>query len=102
MKSIVQIDDDRCFVCRNAFGSQTHHIFPGNPNRRLSDQDGLFIRVCPECHDKLHCGKNSGELMDKYQRLGQEKWEAFYGPGLISKGKNPREEFIHRYGRNWL
>lgn len=102
MKSIVQINDDRCFVCQCAFGSQTHHIFPGNPNRHHSDDDGLTIRICPDCHYALHCGKNSGELMDKYQRLGQRKWEAYFGPALIMEGKDPRSEFRKRYGKNWL
>lgn len=102
MRSVIQIDDDRCFVCQMAMGTEWHHLFPGVPNRKLSEQDGMKILVCRHCHDELHFGKKSGELMDKYQRLGQEKWEAFYGPGLLLQGKSPRDEFIHRYGRNWL
>ena len=93
MRSILQTDDDKCFICRMAFGSETHHVFPGNPNRRHSDEDGLTIRVCRHCHEELHCGKHSGDMMDKLQRLGQEKYEALIGT---------REQFRARYGRSWL
>lgn len=93
MRSIIQTDDDKCFICQMAFGSEEHHIFPGNPNRRHSEEDGLKIRVCRHCHEELHCGKKSGEMMDKLQRLGQEKYEAMIGT---------REQFRERYGRSWL
>ena len=102
MRSIIQIDDDRRFVCRMAFGTEWHHLFPGNPNRKHSEEDGLKIRVCRHCHEELHCGKKSGELMDKYQRLGQEKWMAYYGSTLERDGKDPQKEFMKRYGKNWL
>lgn len=93
MRSIIQTDNELCFICKKAIGTETHHIFPGNPNRRHSEDDGLKIRICRRCHDELHFGKKSGEMMDKLQRLGQEKYEATIGT---------RDEFIKRYGRNWL
>ena len=101
MKSIVQTGDDRCFRRRMAYGSDTHHIF-GGPNRSLSDQDGLTVRLCRQCHDYLHCDKRSGDEMRKLKQLGQTKWEAYYGPKLEQQGKDPREKFIKRHGRNYL
>ena len=103
MKSIIQIDDDKCANCGRAFGSEWHHIFQGNPNRNHSEDDGLKIRLCHECHDKLHFDPyESGPLEAKWHRLGQEKWEAYYGWKLELEGKDPREEFRKRYGKSWL
>ena len=103
MRSIVQLESDKCFLCGKAFGSETHHVFGKNPQRRYCEEDGLKIRVCSDCHCKIHNDKDeSGPLMMKYRRLAQEKWEAYYGPKLEREGKNPREEFRKRYGKNYL
>lgn len=91
MKSIIQTDD-KCFLCHMAYGTDTHHIF-GGPNRKLSEADGLKIRVCRACHTEIHEGKHSGELQKTLHQLGQLKWEDKYGS---------REDFMKRYGRSWV
>lgn len=92
MRSIIQTDTDKCFLCRNAFGTDWHHIF-GGPNRKLSEKDGLKIRVCRACHEEIHEGRSSKRLMDSLHELGQVQYEA-HG--------HTREEFMARYGRNYL
>lgn len=101
MKSIVQTDGLYCFQCRFAMGTETHHIF-GAANRKFSDMDGLTIRVCRNCHEMIHCGQNSGEIQKGLHKLGQIKWEEYYGPGIEMMGGNTRQKFMERYGRNWL
>lgn len=91
MKSIMQTDQ-RCFVCGMAIGTETHHIF-GAANRNFSDQDGLTIRVCRQCHYNIHFSKISGDLQNALHQQGQEKWEEVYGD---------RDAFMRRYGRNYL
>ena len=91
MRSIIQTDD-KCFLCHMAYGTDTHHIF-GAANRKFSEEDGLKIRVCRTCHDAIHFSDRSGEIQQKLHQLGQMKWEDKYGS---------REEFMKRYGRNWL
>ena len=91
MKSIIQTDES-CFLCHQAIGTEWHHIFSG-PNRKFSEADGLKIRVCRSCHEAIHCGKHSGDLQKCLHKLGQVKWESTYGT---------REQFMKRYGRNWL
>ena len=92
MKSIMQ-QDDKCFVCGKAFGSDTHHIF-GGPNRRLSEEDGLTVRLCRQCHDDVHF---DAELSYPMQlALKQKGQEAYENAG------HTREEFVKRYGRNYL
>lgn len=93
MKSIIQTDTDKCFICGKAYGSEWHHVFGGNPNRRFSEEDGLKIRVCRSCHAEIHEGPNTEALQRALHKLGQEKYEAQIGT---------HEEFVKRYGRNWL
>ena len=103
MRSIIQTMDDRCAICGNAYGTQWHHIFGKNPQRSYSEADGLKIRVCANCHCKIHNDPDeSGPLQRHWHELGQQKWEAYYGPKLEMEGKDPREEFRKRYGRNYL
>lgn len=91
MKSIVQTDD-KCYLCHTAFGSDTHHIF-GGANRRKSDEDGLTVRLCRNCHDDVHFDKDtSAELMYRLHKDGQEAYERTH----------TRDEFMARYGRNYL
>lgn len=51
--------------------------------------DGLWINVCPECHDKIHANpKQYLWLKEAAQRL----YEAEYG----------HDDWMWRYGRNYL
>lgn len=92
MRSIIQYDGTMCFLCRIAVATDTHHIY-GGPNRSRSEEDGEVVRLCRPCHNAVHAGKHSGELQKKLHQLGQVKWEMVYGT---------REEFLKRYGRNYL
>ena len=72
-----------------------HHIF-GGPCRRLSEQDGLVV---PLHHYKCHiygeravhrCRTSDLEIKQK----GERAW-------LAKTGKT-QQDFVHRYGRNYL
>ena len=92
MKSILQ-KNEKCFVCQGEIGTEEHHIFPGNPNRRHSEEDGLKVRLCRDCHWLVHNDAELGhQLMLALKQIGQKKYEE----------KHTRKEFMERYGRNWL
>lgn len=99
MKSIMQ-QDERCYLCKMAIGTETHHVMFG-PNRKYSDQDGLTVRLCWECHH-LKAHKASTDEAKQLHIDGQKAWEEYYGPALIAEGKDPRNAFMERYGKNWL
>ena len=102
MKSIIQTSDDRCFNCHAAMGTETHHIF-GGPNRSTCDADGLTVRMCHQCHDAIHFDRDkSGPMMERYHKLGQVQWESYFGRELEQQGKDVREAFRERYGKNYL
>lgn len=99
MKSILQSDDGvMCFYwgqepqCQG-WATETHHCIGGShSNRVFCEEDGLTVRVCRRCHDKLH---SSSTMMYKLRAFAQEKWEA------RSTAENPRKAWIRRYGKNY-
>lgn len=82
--------EDLCLICMRP-ATDTHHMIHGTANRKLADEDGLTCRLCHECHMNLHStGVHDGELKVEAERM----W-------LKNTGKTI-EDFIKRYGRNYL
>ena len=90
MKSIVQDEENRCFLCgRWSNYLETHHIF-GGPNRKLSDQDGLTVRLCATCHRLGPSAAHKSSATQHYLHYaGREAYLRTHTP----------EEFLERYGR---
>lgn len=76
-----------CFICGKPY-SDRHHIF-GRSNRKFSEEDGLVVYLCRHHHEMAHEG---GEFMDELHKIGQMAYEE----------KHTRDEFMNRYGRNYL
>lgn len=71
---------------------ERHHIYFGNPNRKLSERWGCWCYLTAEEHQgdrgPHHCRK-----MDlKLKKECQKKFEELYG----------REKFMQVFGRNYL
>lgn len=91
-KSIMEKDD--LWSTEHFTGCHKHHIF-GGANRKLSEQDGLFIYLTPELHNMSDKGIHFNKtFMDYAHSVGQLSWMRYY--------KKTKEEFIARYGRNYL
>lgn len=94
--SIVQRDESRCYLCgRNGNGDplETHHIMFG-PYRAKADKDGLTVKLCgARCHrlgpDSAHQNRQTNT------KLKQDAQRAF-------EQTHSREEWLERYGRNYL
>lgn len=92
MKSIIQ-QSNGCFFCGSTGLLEEHHIFFGNPRRKISEKNGFKVNLCPYCHriDGVSPHKNrNNDLMLK--RLCQREFEKTHS----------REEFIKLVGRNYL
>ena len=50
MKSIVQEDLSRCYVCGCSQGLEIHHVMSGMANRPLSTKYKLLVALCAEHH----------------------------------------------------
>ena len=75
-------------------GSHRHEIFYGS-NRQKSIEDGLVIFLRPEDHNMGDNGIHKNREFDLYaKRKAQLRWMEFYGKTV--------EQFIKRYGKNYL
>lgn len=88
-KSVIQSNNDYCYVCGKPQPNDEHHIFNG-PNRKKSDQDGMIIYVHRTCHTWLHNHPISNLT---FKRRAQKIWE-------LKNGN--REDFIKRYGKSYI
>ena len=92
MKSIIQ-DKKECIVC-GSWNVEEHHLYKGAAKRKLSEEYGLKIWLCPTHHrgtNGVH-GKNGHKLDMELKQLGQKAFE----------WNHTREEFIKIFGRNYL
>lgn len=88
MRSIMPFDPNVCIECGGR-GEHTHHCIFGK-NRRWSEAYGLKVRLCHECHQRLH--DRDEAMARKYKKMAQEAFEAKYS----------HEEFMRIFGRNYL
>lgn len=89
MQSIITDVTEYCIICGKPKW-ETHHLVFGYGGRQLSDEDGLTIPVCRECHELIHSDGRIGILS---KMLGQIAWE---------KKNGDREKFRKRYGKSYL
>lgn len=93
--SIITNDLEHCIECGNT-NIELHEVFFGGRNRNKSIEDGLVIPLCKQFHHRgnlvgIHKDK---ELNYKYKKLAEQKWLDYYD--------KTKEEFIVRYGKNYL
>lgn len=91
MKSIIQ-NSYECFICGTTTCLEKHHCFPGNPNRKHSEEDGLWVYLCADHHRgnvSVHFNHEMEQKLKKYSQMVYER-------------KHTREQFVERYGKNYL
>lgn len=96
-KSILQSDRSFCYLCgRNGNGDplEKHHIFPGNPGRKKSEEYGLYVWLCGlRCHREGPASAHKCSLTSL--RLKIDAQQAF-------EQTHTREEFIQEFGKSVL
>lgn len=90
MKSIIN-NEERCVLCGQTYGLETHHCIHGSGRRKLADEDGLTVRLCHVCHRNLH---DHGFYDHDLQIIAQYAWQKHY--------KKTAEDFRARYGKSYL
>lgn len=92
MKSIIQKDKEKCFICGSENWIEEHHCF-GGANRKLSEKYGLKVYLCHYCHNEKPNGVHFNyEKMAKLRRIAQSKFEETH----------TREEFMKIFGKNYM
>ena len=93
MKKSIMPEDDLWSI-EYFEGSHKHHVF-GGANRKLSEKDGLYFYLKPEMHNMSDKGIHfNKEFMDYAHKIGQKAWQKYYN--------KTKEDFIARYGKNFL
>lgn len=96
-KSIIQEDSSKCFLCgRNGSGDplEKHHVFPGNPNRKHSEEDGLFVFICGDrCHRNGKLSAHKSAVTAELLKVEAQK---------AYEDRHSRAEFMKRYGKSYL
>lgn len=99
-QSILHSKDGTCYLCIKLNGDcrhhkmvHEHHIYNGNPNRTISEAEGLKVYLCLSHHlDGPEAVHNNSKNMRLLQQDGQEAYERTHS----------REEFMELVGRNYL
>lgn len=96
MRNSIISDIKRCYVCGARLYLHQHHVLYGVKNRKKADEDGLFVYLCYQHHEGTNGvhGKNGKELDLKLKKIAEKKWLQHYNKSV--------EDFIARYGRNYL
>ena len=88
-------NEKKCYICNVNSNIHLHHIMFGK-NRKISDEDGLTVYLCYDHHEGTYGvhGKEGHELDLKLKQIAEKRWCEFY--------KKTPEQFIKRYGKNYL
>ena len=78
MKSILQIETDKCYLCRQKKKLDMHHIMNG-PMRAKSEEWGGYVYLCRDCHRKTH---DTPKMARELKQIYQETFEILYGKEL--------------------
>lgn len=98
MRSILERNQNHCFICGSCSNLEIHHVLYGNPNRKLSDKYKLTVTLCRKHHTGNEPG-DRGVHFDKAKDLqlkqyAQRKAMEFYGWS--------EDEFREIFGKNYL
>lgn len=84
-----------CFFCGKQRNLERHHALK-SANRKLAEQDGLWVWLCADCHrgtNGVH-GKNGHGKDEALKAAAEYAWLTYYQKEI--------PDFIKRYGKNYL
>lgn len=91
--SILQ-SDKSCYVCGTKSNIHIHEVYFGK-NRQKSIEDGCCVYLCGNHHNMSNEGVHFNHELDmKLKKIMEKRW--------IEYNDKTMEEFIKRYGKNYL
>ena len=92
MDSIMQ-DIRECYITGDTHGLHKHHIYFGNPNRRISEAWGFWVWLCWDWHNGAEYGVHFNRDLDlRLKRPCQERFEE----------NHTRDQFRQIIGKSYL
>ena len=92
MKSLLNTEKGTCYICGRYGQTHKHHIF-GGPNRSHSEREGLYVYLCPMCHN---IGRNSVHM-----NPGANRWLQKEGQ-MAFETVHTRKDFMDIFGKNYI
>jgi hypothetical protein len=92
METVLQANKE-CYVCGTTSNLESHHIFGGTANRKVSERYGLKVWLCHEHHTGNSGVHFNPDLAQELHETGQRFYETHYGT---------REDFRRDFGKSWL
>ena len=93
-KSILQ-NNKKCYITKSTNNLHKHHIFGGTANRKLSEEDGMWIWLWADWHNMSDYGVHFNKELDlKLKRIAQKRWQEYY--------HKTKEDFIKKYGKSYI
>lgn len=90
--SILDTETGVCYLCGRHTETALHHIYFG-AKRKMSDQNGFTVFLCPDCHQYAPHAVHRCRRTDlKLKAICQETYERTHG----------RDDFMRLVGRNYL
>lgn len=102
MESIITSDMEHCVICGSPIVA-IHHAISGTSGRKLADEDGLTIPLCPKHHNMD--SRESVHLCPTIAKWGKMVGQLAYEKKIVSEGHTEaeaREIFRRRYGKSYL
>ena len=81
MKSILQKNTDKCFICGSRQWLEWHHVWGGcHAIRMKAERLGLVVRLCHYCHNEQPNGVHQNkDIRSRLQSYAQKKAMQHYG-----------------------
>ena len=83
-ESLLDTEQGVCYLCHTDGQTVRHEIYQGTGERSLAKRYGLWVNLCPACHDEVH-HEPKGE---KAAKLDKDAEAAFLSSG------HTEDEFI--------
>ena len=91
-----------CIICGSPYDLDVHHLIEGTGKRSLSNDDGLTIYLCRDCHTAKNYSVHASWVTNRWSKIcGQLAYER----NLCANGETveeAREDFRRRYGKSYL
>lgn len=81
-------NEKECYLCGNPTVHK-HHIYKGVKCRKIADEQGLWVYLCPKHHEQVHSDR---DLDVALMRFGQQLFEKTH----------TREEFRKLFIKSYL
>lgn len=109
IESIIPGDSEfKCYVCNRWANSynrlEVHHAIQGTANHKKSDEYGLIVHLCWECHRGtigVH-GRDGQAVNMRIHRDGQRAWEERMRHIYDWNADYARKKFIEEFGKSYL